>query len=179
MTNDTGLVLWLTGLSGAGKSTVAAKLGPALAERGHRVELLDGDEVRTNLCQGLGFSREDRDTNVRRIGWVAAEVAKHGGIAICAPIAPYDETRRWVRDAVEGAAGPGSMLLVWVSTSLEVCEQRDTKGLYAKARAGQLTGFTGIDDPYQTPTDADLVVDTGTVGVDEAIEQVLHRLNES
>jgi sulfate adenylyltransferase len=173
-----GRVVFFTGLSGSGKSTLARALTARLTGA-RTVTLLDGDVVRTHLSKGLGFSREDRDTNVRRIGWVAAEVAKHGGIAICAPIAPYDETRRWVRDAVEGAAGPGSMLLVWVSTSLEVCEQRDTKGLYAKARAGQLTGFTGIDDPYQTPTDADLVVDTGTVGVDEAIEQVLHRLNES
>jgi sulfate adenylyltransferase len=174
----TGRVVFFTGLSGSGKSTLARALTARLTGA-HSVTLLDGDVVRTHLSKGLGFSREDRDTNVRRIGWVAAEVAKHGGIAICAPIAPYDETRRWVRDAVERTAGPGSMLLVWVSTPLEVCEQRDTKGLYAKARAGQLTGFTGIDDPYQTPTDADLVVDTSTVGVNDAIEQVLRRLDES
>ena len=170
-----GRVVLFTGLSGSGKSTIARHLTARLG--GERtVTLLDGDVVRTHLSKGLGFSREDRDTNVRRIGWVAAEVAKHGGVAICAPIAPYDETRRWVRELVEAAAGPGSMLLVWVSTPLEVCEGRDTKGLYARARAGQLTGFTGIDDPYETPTDADLVIDTNVVSVDDAVEQVLTRL---
>jgi len=170
-----GRVVLFTGLSGSGKSTIARSLTARLA--GERtVTLLDGDVVRTHLSKGLGFSREDRDTNVRRIGWVAAEVAKHGGVAICAPIAPYDETRRWVRALVEAAAGPGSMLLVWVSTPLEVCEGRDTKGLYARARAGQLTGFTGIDDPYESPIDADLVIDTNVVSVDDAVEQVLARL---
>jgi sulfate adenylyltransferase len=171
----TGRVVLFTGLSGSGKSTIARTLTERLA--GERtVTLLDGDVVRTHLSKGLGFSREDRDTNVRRIGWVAAEVAKHGGVAICAPIAPYDETRHWVRDLVEGAAGPGSMVLVWVSTPLEVCERRDTKGLYAKARAGQLSGFTGIDDPYETPTDADLVIDTNVVSLDDAVELVLARV---
>ena len=173
----TGRVVLFTGFSGSGKSTIARSLTARLA--GERtVTLLDGDVVRTHLSKGLGFSREDRDTNVRRIGWVAAEVAKHGGVAICAPIAPYDETRRWVRELVEGAAGPGSMILVWVSTPLEVCERRDTKGLYAKARAGQLPGFTGIDDPYEPPTDADLVIDTNDVSLDDAVEQVLARLAE-
>jgi len=172
-----GRVVLFTGFSGSGKSTIARHLTARLA--GERtVTLLDGDVVRTHLSKGLGFSRADRDTNVRRIGWVAAEVAKHGGVAICAPIAPYDETRRWVRELVEDTAGPGSMLLVWVSTPLEVCEERDTKGLYAKARAGQLTGFTGIDDPYESPADADLVIDTNVVSVDDAVEQVLARLVE-
>jgi sulfate adenylyltransferase len=176
--HSTGRVVLFTGFSGSGKSTIARSLTARLA--GDRtVTLLDGDVVRTHLSKGLGFSREDRDTNVRRIGWVAAEVAKHGGVAICAPIAPYDETRRWVRELVEAAAGPGSMILVWVSTSLEVCEQRDTKGLYAKARAGQLTGFTGIDDPYEPPTDADLVIDTNALSLDDAVEQVLARLADA
>jgi len=175
MPAGTGRVVLFTGFSGSGKSTIARNLTARLA--GERtVTLLDGDVVRTHLSKGLGFSREDRDTNVRRIGWVAAEVAKHGGVAICPPIAPYDVTRRWVRDQVETAAGPGSMILVWVSTPLEVCEGRDTKGLYARARAGQLTGFTGIDDPYENPTDADLVIDTSAVSLDDAVEQVAARV---
>lgn len=171
----TGRVVFFTGLSGSGKSTLARALTQRLAGQ-ETVTLLDGDVVRTHLSKGLGFSREDRDTNVRRIGWVAAEVAKHGGVAICAPIAPYDDTRRWVRDVVERAAGAGSMLLVWVSTPLEVCEQRDTKGLYAKARAGQLTGFTGIDDPYESPTDADVVIDTTVTSLDEAVDTLMSHL---
>jgi sulfate adenylyltransferase len=167
-----GRVIFFTGLSGSGKSTIARAVTEQLA--GSRtVTLLDGDVVRTHLSKGLGFSREDRDTNIRRIGWVAAEVAKHGGVAVCAPIAPYDGTRRWVRDVVDKAAGPGSMLLVWVSTPLEICEQRDTKGLYAKARAGELTGFTGIDDPYEPPADADLVIDTSDTDLDDAVARVL------
>jgi sulfate adenylyltransferase len=170
-----GHVVFFTGLSGSGKSTLARALTQRLAST-RSVTLLDGDVVRTHLSKGLGFSREDRDTNVRRIGWVAAEVAKHGGLAICAPIAPYDDTRRWVREQVDAAAGPGSMTLVWVSTPLEVCEVRDTKGLYAKARAGELSGFTGIDDPYEPPSGADVVVDTSVVSVDDAIDQVLAQL---
>jgi sulfate adenylyltransferase len=167
-----GRTIFLTGLSGSGKSTIAR----ALVERlvvDRTVTLLDGDVVRTHLSRGLGFSREDRDLNIRRIGWVAAEVTKHGGLAVCAPIAPYDETRRWVRAAVDAAGGPGSLVLVWVSTSLAECERRDVKGLYAKARAGEITGFTGVDDPYEAPVDADLVVDTTTVSVADAVEQIL------
>ena len=171
----TGRVVFFTGLSGSGKSTLARALTQRLTGP-ETVTLLDGDVVRTHLSKGLGFSRDDRDTNVRRIGWVAAEVAKHGGVAICAPIAPYDDTRRWVRDQVEHAAGPGSMLLVWVSTPLEVCEQRDTKGLYARARAGELTGFTGVDDPYESPNDADLVIDTTVTTLDEAVDALVSRL---
>ena len=167
-----GKVVFFTGLSGSGKSTIARAVTDRIAAS-RTVTLLDGDVVRTHLSKGLGFSREDRDINIRRIGWVAAEVAKHGGVAVCAPIAPYDDTRRWVRETVERAAGPGSMLLVWVATPLEVCEQRDTKGLYAKARAGQLSGFTGIDDPYEPPADAELVIDTSTMAVDEAVELVM------
>ena len=128
----TGFTIWFTGLSGAGKSTISAIVEQELRERGQKVEVLDGDVVRTHLSKGLGFSKEDRDTNIRRIGWVAAEVTKHGGLAVCAPIAPYDATRKWVRSTVEAAGGPGSFLLVWVSTPIEVCEQRDVKGLYAK-----------------------------------------------
>jgi sulfate adenylyltransferase len=167
----TGRTIFLTGLSGSGKSTIARALVDVLAQR-RSVTLLDGDVVRTHLSRGLGFSREDRDINIRRIGWVAAEVTKHGGVAVCAPIAPYDETRRWVRELVETAGGPGAFVLVWISTPLEECERRDVKGLYAKARAGEITGFTGIDDPYEAPTDAELVIDTTDVSVDEAVARI-------
>jgi sulfate adenylyltransferase len=167
-----GRTVLLTGLSGSGKSTIARALVERLA--GERtITLLDGDVVRTHLSRGLGFSREDRDLNIRRIGWVAGEVTKHGGLAVCAPIAPYDETRQWVRATVEAAGGPGSFVLVWVSTSLEECERRDVKGLYAKARAGEIKGFTGIDDPYEPPRDADLVIDTSEVSVPAAVDQIL------
>jgi sulfate adenylyltransferase len=177
MPSGDGHVVFFTGLSGSGKSTLARAVTERLAGT-RTVTLLDGDVVRTHLSKGLGFSREDRDTNIRRIGWVAAEIAKHGGVAVCAPIAPYDDTRRWVRETVERAAGPTAMLLVWVSTPLEVCEQRDTKGLYAKARAGELTGFTGIDDPYEPPADADLVVDTSVTSLDDAVGQVIDLLGD-
>ena len=172
-----GQVVFFTGYSGSGKSTIARAVVARLVEN-HAVTLLDGDVVRTHLSRGLGFSREDRDTNIRRIGWVAAEVAKHGGIAVCAPIAPYDETRRWVRRTVEAAAGAGSFVLVWVSTPLDVCEARDVKGLYARARAGEIAGFTGIDDPYEPPADADLVIDTSTMALDEAVDAVLSNMGD-
>jgi sulfate adenylyltransferase len=166
-----GRTIFLTGLSGSGKSTIARELVARLAAD-RTVTLLDGDVVRTHLSRGLGFSREDRDLNIRRIGWVAAEVTKHGGIAVCAPIAPYDETRQWVRRTVEAAGGPGSFILVWISTPIEECERRDVKGLYAKARAGEITGFTGIDDPYEAPLDADLTIDTTTVSLPDAVDQI-------
>jgi len=167
-----GLTVFLSGLSGSGKSTVAKALVEAMA--GERsITLLDGDVVRTHLSRGLGFSREDRDLNIRRIGWVAAEVTKHGGLAVCAPIAPYDETRKWVRGIVEAAGGAGAFVLVWISTPLEECERRDVKGLYAKARAGEIKGLTGIDDPYEQPLDAELVIDTTHVSVEAAVEEIL------
>jgi sulfate adenylyltransferase len=166
-----GRTVLLSGLSGSGKSTIArALVAQLVADRS--VTLLDGDVVRTHLSRGLTFSREDRDLNIRRIGWVAAEVTKHGGVAVCSPIAPYDETRKWVRRAVEAAGGPGSFVLVWVSTPIEECERRDVKGLYAKARAGEITGFTGIDDPYESPEDAELVIDTTVVSVADAVAQI-------
>lgn len=172
MPRGDGLVVFFTGLSGSGKSTLARDVAAQLATS-RSITLLDGDVVRSHLSRGLGFSREDRDVNIRRIGWVAAEVAKHGGLAICAPIAPYDEARQWVRRHVEAATGQGSFMLVWVSTPLAVCEQRDTKGLYAKARSGQLRGFTGLDDPYEEPADADVVIDTSTATLDECIAAIL------
>lgn len=167
-----GLVVLFTGLSGSGKSTLARHLRCRLLERGGRTTtLLDGDVVRRALSRGLGFSREDREVNVRRIGWVAAEVARHGGVAVCAPIAPEDRVRRAVRADVSAAGG--RFVLVHVATPLEVCEARDVKGLYARARAGALTGFTGIDDPYEVPTDAEVVVDTSTERLDDAVDRVL------
>src|SRR5918995_212696 len=168
-----GFVVFLTGLPGAGKSTVANVLVIKLLEfGGRRVTLLDGDLVRKHLSLGLGYAKEDRDRNVRRIGFVAAEVAKHGGIAVCAPIAPYDATRREVRSLVEG----GGFLLVYVATPLEVCEARDRKGLYAKAREGLLPAFTGLTDPYEPPGDADLVIDMTSCSSEQAATTILRRL---
>jgi adenylylsulfate kinase len=167
MTNETGFVLWLTGLSGAGKSTVAAKLGPALAERGHRVELLDGDEVRTNLCQGLGFSREDRDTNIARIGYVAGKLAKHGVAVLVAAISPYREARDRVRATVD------NFVEVHVAAPVAICAERDVKGLYAKALAGEIKNFTGVSDPYEPPLDPEIVLHTEAESVDESVEQVI------
>jgi sulfate adenylyltransferase len=170
---ERGFVLFLTGLSGSGKSTIARNLRDALAERGdRRVSLLDGDLVRQLLSAGLTFSRADRDLNIARIGFVAAEIAGPGGIAICAPIAPYAEARARVRSMVSEV---GDFLLVYVATPLEVCEARDRKGLYAKARAG-LIDLTGISDPYEEPADADLVVDTSTMTREQATEAVLRLL---
>ena len=170
-----GLVVFFTGLSGSGKSTVAQIVTARLREADpRRVTLLDGDVVRTNLSAGLGFSAADRDRNIRRIGWVAAEVAAHGGSVVACPIAPYDAARRASRAAATDA-GAG-FILVHVSTPLAVCEGRDRKGLYAKARAGLITGFTGIDDPYEPPTDAEVVVDTTGLTPDQAASIVLRHL---
>ncbi|PRY01852.1 adenylyl-sulfate kinase [Allonocardiopsis opalescens] len=168
-----GLVVLFTGLSGSGKSTVARGLADSLAEAGRRVSLLDGDVVRRLLSAGLGFSRSDRELNIRRIGYVAAEVARHGGVAVCAPIAPYAATRAEVRAMAEEVGG---FVLVHVATPIEVCEARDTKGLYAKARAGEITEFTGVSDPYEEPADADLTVDTSDLTVDEAVARVFDHL---
>jgi sulfate adenylyltransferase len=150
----------------------------ALLETGERtVTLLDGDVVRRELSAGLTFSKADRDMNIRRIGWVAAEVARHGGLALCCPIAPYAAARATARQlAREAGAG---FVLVHVATPLEVCEARDRKGLYARARAGEITGMTGIDDPYEEPTDADLTVDTAELTVDAAVNQVLAHLSRA
>ena len=165
--------MFFTGLSGSGKSTVANVLLVKLLEMGGRpVTLLDGDVVRKNLSSELGFSKEHRDINIRRIGYVASEIAKHGGVAICAPIAPYDRTRKDVRALVEGLGG-GGFILVHVATPIEVCEARDRKGLYAKARAGLVKEFTGISDPYEAPSDAELVIDTTEITPAEAAQQIL------
>jgi len=173
---ERGLVVFFTGLSGSGKSTVARGLAEALNERGDRtVSLLDGDHVRQLLSAGLSFSRADRDLNIARIGYVATEVARHGGIAICAPIAPYAQARAAARQMVNEV---GDFLLVYVSTPVDVCAARDRKGLYAKARAGLITGFTGVSDPYEEPHDADLVLDTSAMTRTEAVDAVLKLLTK-
>ncbi len=172
--SERGLVVFFTGLSGSGKSTLARDLRDALLERGDRtVSLLDGDLGRRLLSAGLTFSRQDRDLNVARIGYVATEVARNGGIAICAPIAPYASARAGVRSMVTQV---GDFVLVHVATPLAVCEERDRKGLYAKARAGVIGSFTGISDPYEEPTDADLVIDTSALSRRDALAAVLKLL---
>jgi sulfate adenylyltransferase len=169
-------VVFFTGLSGSGKSTLARALHDRLLEQGRRtVTSLDGDVVRRNLSAGLTFSREDRETNIRRIGWVAAEVSRHGGVAICSPIAPFDATRRQVRQYVEAAGG--AFFLVHVATPLAECERRDRKGLYAKARRGEIPDFTGISSPYEEPADAAVRVDTTGRSIAECLGEVLDALS--
>jgi sulfate adenylyltransferase len=173
---ERGFTVFFTGLSGAGKSTIAATLTATLRERlRRRVTLLDGDIVRQHLSSDLGFSRAERDRNVMRIGYVAAEITAHRGIAVCAPIAPYDAARREVRRMIEPGGG---FVMVYVATPLEVCESRDRKGLYARARAGQTPHFTGVSDPYEVPTDADVVIDTGTQSVEDATRVIIGRLEQ-
>jgi sulfate adenylyltransferase len=172
--NQQGLTIFFTGLSGAGKSTIANVLVIKLLEIGGRpVTLFDGDLVRKHLSSELGFSREHRDLNIRRIGYVASEITKNRGIAICAPIAPYDMTRKEVRAMI---APLGGFIMVHLSTPVEVCEERDRKGLYAKARAGIIKEFTGISDPYEEPTDADLTIDTTGLAPDEAAQEIILHL---
>ena len=169
-----GFTIFFTGLSGAGKSTIAKALMIKLLEMGGRnVTLLDGDLVRKHLSSELGFSKEHRDINVRRIGYVASEITKHGGIAICAPIAPYTAMRRAVREMIEPLGG---FFETYICTSIEVCEGRDRKGLYAKARAGLVKEFTGISDPYEVPEHAEVMLDTAVLSVDEAVQKILLRL---
>eukprot|EP01112_Ceratiomyxa_fruticulosa_P006726 TRINITY_DN175_c0_g1_i1.p1 TRINITY_DN175_c0_g1~~TRINITY_DN175_c0_g1_i1.p1 ORF type:complete len:594 (+),score=127.51 TRINITY_DN175_c0_g1_i1:323-2104(+) len=168
-----GFTVFFTGLSGSGKSTIANALNISLLEEGSRpVTLLDGDIVRTHLSSELGFSKEHRDINVKRIGYVASEITKARGIAICAPIGPYAETRKAVRQMIEGY-GMGGFIEVYVSTPLEVCEKRDKKGLYVKARSGQLRGFTGIDDPYEAPEKPEITIDTSQFSVRQSLDLVL------
>ncbi|WP_307816446.1 adenylyl-sulfate kinase [Nocardioides limicola] len=172
---DQGLVVFFTGLSGSGKSTLARALVDRLLEQGERtVTTLDGDVVRRHLSAGLSFSREDRETNIARIGWVAAEISRHGGVAVCSPIAPFSATRERVRTMVEEAGG--SFFLVHVATPLAECERRDRKGLYAKARRGEIPDFTGISSPYEEPTDAAVRVDTTGRSIEEALSEVLTAL---
>ncbi len=168
--SDKGFTLWFTGLSGAGKSTLATSLEPVLRERGKAVEILDGDEVRENLSKGLGFSKEDRDTNIRRIGYVANLLARNGCVAITAAISPYREVRDEIRRMTQGRA---SFVEIYVEAPLEVVEQRDTKGLYKKARAGIIKNFTGVSDPYEPPLNPEIVVHTGKESIEESARKIL------
>jgi len=169
-----GVTIFFTGLSGSGKSTIANVLLTKFLEVGGRpVTILDGDLVRKNLSSELGFSKEHRDINIRRIGYVASEITKNGGIAICAPIAPYEATRQFVRQMIEPHGG---FILVHIATGVDVCEQRDRKGLYAKARAGILKEFTGISDPYEAPAKAEVTINTGELSPEEAAQEIILHL---
>lgn len=172
-TRTPGFTVWLTGLSGAGKSTLSTALEEELERRGVLVELLDGDVVRTHLSKGLGFSREDRDTNIERIGWVASRLARHGAAVLVAAISPYRETRDEARRRVEEQ---GVFVEVWVKADVEECARRDVKGLYAKALAGEIAQFTGVSDPYEPPENAEVVVDTVRQTPAESLAQVLSYL---
>jgi sulfate adenylyltransferase len=167
-----GVCLWFTGLSGAGKSTTAEVLTVLLLEHGRQVTVLDGDVVRTHLSQGLGFSKADRDVNIRRIGFVASEIVRHGGVVLCAAVSPYRATRNDVRNLV----GKDHFVEVFVDTPLEVCEGRDAKGMYAKARRGEIKDFTGIDDPYEPPLHAELTLDTTRRSPEENARLILDYL---
>jgi len=165
----------MTGLSGAGKTTVADLVGPELEERGRLVEYLDGDVVRTHLSKGLGFSKEDRDTNIERIGWVASRLTRHGAAVLVSAISPYEETRRKARALVEEF---GPFVECYVEASVEACAERDVKGLYAKAFAGEIKEFTGVSDPYEVPSGAELVLATEQETPEESARRVLQRLEE-
>jgi adenylylsulfate kinase len=170
---NAGLTIWFTGLPSAGKTTLASALAKRLATEGYaRIELLDGDVARTHLTKDLGFSREDRAENVRRIGWVASLLARNGVVVLASVISPYRDVRDEVR-----AMHEGRFFEVFVSTPLEVCSERDVKGLYAKARAGDIKGLTGIDDPYEPPLDPELVIPTHDQSIQESVEQLWQALN--
>jgi len=169
---DRGFTVWFTGLSGSGKSTLTDRLAPELRRRGRKVEVLDGDEVRTNLSKGLGFSKEDRDTNIRRIGWVAHVLARNGVAVITAAISPYrdvrDENRRLIGDFVE----------VYTRCPIDVLAERDVKGLYKKAIAGEIKNFTGVSDPYEAPERPEVLVDSSTDTVEDSLGKILRKLEE-
>ncbi|WP_020466758.1 bifunctional sulfate adenylyltransferase/adenylylsulfate kinase [Singulisphaera acidiphila] len=168
-----GLTIWFTGLSGSGKSTVAHALVERLAEFGRNVSLLDGDEIRTHLSKGLGFSKEDRNANIDRVGYVAGLIAQHGGTTLCAVISPY----RVMRDNARKSS-KGNFVEIFCDTPIEVCEQRDVKGLYAKARAGEIKGFTGVDDPYEPPLNPEITLDTSKLGARESADAIIKKLIE-
>lgn len=172
--SEQGFTLFFTGLSGAGKSTIANALGDKLkAIQDRQITILDGDVIRTHLSSELGFSKEHRSINVRRVGFVANEITKNGGIAICALIAPYKEDRQYNRNLI---SIQGNYIEIYVTTSLEECERRDVKGLYARVREGKLTGFTGIDDPYETPENPEIYIDTTKCNITEAVDQIVNYL---
>ncbi|MEG3932736.1 MULTISPECIES: adenylyl-sulfate kinase [unclassified Microcoleus] len=169
---EKGFILWFTGLSGSGKTTITKALEPELKARGCKVEILDGDVVRTNLSKGLGFSQEDRDTNIRRIGFVAHLLSRNGVAVMTAAISPY----RAIRDEIR--AMEPNFVEVYITAPLEVCEDRDVKGLYAKARAGEIKGFTGIDDPYEEPLNPEIICYTERETVEESVKKVLTKLEQ-
>jgi sulfate adenylyltransferase len=170
--HERGFCIWFTGLSGAGKSTIAEILAVLLMERGRQVTLLDGDVVRTHLSKGLGFSKDDRDVNIRRIGFVAAEIVRHHGVALCAAVSPYRATRNECRSM----AGEDRFIEILVDTPLEVCEQRDTKGMYAKARRGEIKNFTGVDDPYEPPDNPEIRITTTDCSAEDNAYQIISYL---
>jgi adenylyl-sulfate kinase len=170
-----GFTLWFTGLSGSGKSTIAHLVGPELDRRGHIVEYLDGDTVRTHLSKGLGFSKEDRDAHIERVGWVASRLTRHGAVVIAAAISPYEETRRKARKLVEQW---GSFVEVFVKASVEECARRDVKGLYEKAFKGEIKEFTGVSDPYEEPTSPEIVVDTEQLEPQQAAQKIVAELEQ-
>ena len=173
MTDQKGFTVWFTGLSGSGKSTIAEMLYHEFQARGLKTEILDGDEVRKNLSKGLGFSKEDRDTNILRIGFVANLLTRNGVATICCPISPYKETRDACREQI------GEFVEVYVHATIEeLAQNRDPKGLYKKALAGEITGFTGVDDPYEVPENPELVLDTMTESPDESLQNVLTKLKQ-
>src|SRR5438034_7543803 len=174
-TRGGGFTLWFTGLSGSGKTTIAHLIGPALDDRGCIVEYLDGDTVRTRLSKGLGFSKEDRDTNIERIGWVASRLTRQGGAVITAAISPYEETRQQARDWVEPV---GTFVEVFVKASVDECARRDVKGLYEKAFKGEIKEFTGVSHPYEEPANPELVVDTEQHSAEECASLVVGKLEE-
>jgi len=172
MKKNKGFVLWFTGLPCSGKSTLADLLKPELEKRGRLVDVLDGDVVRTHLTKGLGFSKEDRDTNIRRIGFVAGLIARHGGIAITAAISPYRAIRDEIRGTVE------NFIEVFVNTPLEICIKRDVKGMYKKALAGEMKGFTGVDDPYEAPVSPELIIETESETPEMSAARILGKLEQ-
>ncbi len=169
---NVGFTIWFTGLSGAGKSTLAEIIEQGLKERGHNVEVLDGDEVRTHLSKGLGFSKEDRDTNIKRIAFVSKLLTRNGVASISAAIAPYREARAWAREEI------GNFVEVYVKCPLEVCRQRDVKGLYKLVDEGKIKNFTGVDDPYEEPEDPEVVVETDKESVEESVQKIFAKLEE-
>jgi adenylylsulfate kinase len=166
-----GVTVWLTGLSGAGKTTITNALAKKLEENGHSPEVLDGDVVRTNLTKGLGFSKSDRDENIRRIGFVANLLTRHGVIVLVSAISPYREVREEVRQKI------GNFVEVFVNAPLATCEQRDVKGLYQRARSGEIKGFTGIDDPYESPLTPDVECRTDLESLEESLEKIWRKLD--
>ena len=172
---DGGFTLWFTGLSGSGKSTIAHLVGPELDRRGLVVEYLDGDNVRTHLSKELGFSKEDRDTHIDRVGWVASRLTRQGGAVITAAISPYEATRQQAREMVEEV---GTFVEVYVKASVEECAKRDVKGLYEKAFRGEIKEFTGVNDPYEEPSAPELVVDTEELEPEEAAAAIVAKLEE-